>query len=207
MFPNGLFNNPWHSWHSPSQLEDVQTVCQNDLFDDEMSSTSDPADHTSSTTTLTQSQVDTSSFSAHAPAHTSNSVQHAASQHEVLELESHVNIWKKLQNQKVIFGSYVFPVAITAQNCNTQYHMHTPENGWKQTLPWNKVHWWMAGKEEFINKLQRQVQQQGKQNNTVTSLQSDLKQGEKAQTHRWYRFSTDQVQTPTDPTDPQTPQI
>ncbi|KAI6111099.1 hypothetical protein F5141DRAFT_1274433 [Pisolithus sp. B1] len=31
--------------------------------------------------------------------------------------------------------------------------------------------------------------------------------GTEAQTHRWYRFSTDQVQTPTDPTDPQTPQM
>ncbi|KAI6096109.1 hypothetical protein EDD16DRAFT_1716393 [Pisolithus croceorrhizus] len=94
MFPNGLFNNPWHSWHSPTQLEDVQMVCQNDLFDDEMSSTSDPADHTSSTAALTQSQVGISSSSAHAQAHTSNLMLHAASQHEVLEPECHINIWK-----------------------------------------------------------------------------------------------------------------
>ncbi|KAI6096199.1 hypothetical protein F5141DRAFT_1067828 [Pisolithus sp. B1] len=94
MFPNGLFNNPWHSWCSPTQLEDVQMVCQNDLFDDEMSSTSDPADHTSSTAALTQSQVGISSSSAHAQAHTSNLMLHAASQHEVLEPECHINIWK-----------------------------------------------------------------------------------------------------------------
>ncbi|KAI6156343.1 hypothetical protein EDD17DRAFT_1512524 [Pisolithus thermaeus] len=168
MFPNGLFNNPWHSWHSPSQLEDVQTVCQNDLFDDEMSSTSDPADHTSSTTTLTQSQVDTSSFSAHAPAHTSNSVQHAASQHEVLELESHVNIWKKMDGSRHSHG--------------TRF-----------------IGGWQGRRNLSTNSKGRYSSRE--------SLQSDLKQGEKAQTHRWYRFSTDQVQTPTDPTDPQTPQI
>ncbi|KAI6111448.1 hypothetical protein F5141DRAFT_1214970 [Pisolithus sp. B1] len=115
MFPNRLFNNPWHSWRSPSQLEDVQMVRQNDLFDDEMSSTSDPADHTSSTTALTQSLVGISSSSAQAQAHASNSMLHAAE---------------------------------------------------------------LYGKEEIINKLQRQVQQQGKQNDTVTCLQSDLKQRE-----------------------------
>ncbi|KAI6102242.1 hypothetical protein F5141DRAFT_1217842 [Pisolithus sp. B1] len=94
MFPNRLFNNPWHSWRSPSQLEDVQMVRQNDLFDDEMSSTSDPADHTSSTTALTQSLVGISSSSTQAQAHASNSMLHAAGQHEVLEPECHINVWK-----------------------------------------------------------------------------------------------------------------
>ncbi|KAI6137725.1 hypothetical protein EDD17DRAFT_1517129 [Pisolithus thermaeus] len=107
MFPNGLFNNPWHSWHSPSQLEDVQTVCQNDLFDDEMSSTGNPADHTSSTTALTQSLVGISSSSAQAQAHASNSMLHAAGQHEVLEPECHVNIWKDIFGAEMPAGAYI----------------------------------------------------------------------------------------------------
>ncbi|KAI6095456.1 hypothetical protein F5141DRAFT_1068368 [Pisolithus sp. B1] len=59
MFPGGLFNNPWHSWRSTNQLEDTQTIPEYDLFDDDMTSTSNPCNHSSGTTTPTQSQLDT----------------------------------------------------------------------------------------------------------------------------------------------------
>ncbi|KAI6095223.1 hypothetical protein EV401DRAFT_1896108 [Pisolithus croceorrhizus] len=59
MFPGRLFNNPWHSWHSTNQLEDTQTIPEYDLFDDDMTSTRNPCNHSSGTTTPTQSQLDT----------------------------------------------------------------------------------------------------------------------------------------------------
>ncbi|KAI6111068.1 hypothetical protein F5141DRAFT_1063451 [Pisolithus sp. B1] len=59
MFPGGLFNNPWHSWCSTNQLEDTQTIPEYDLFDDDMTSTSNPCNHSGGTTTPTQSQLDT----------------------------------------------------------------------------------------------------------------------------------------------------
>ncbi|KAI6094914.1 hypothetical protein F5141DRAFT_1068944 [Pisolithus sp. B1] len=103
MFCGGLFNNPWHSWHSPNQLEDIQTVRQNDLFDDDMSSAGDPADHNTSTAALTQpqTQMDTSSSSTHAQAPAlapasfihSNLTLYAAGQHEAPESEHQVNVW------------------------------------------------------------------------------------------------------------------
>ncbi|KAI6100502.1 hypothetical protein F5141DRAFT_1218494 [Pisolithus sp. B1] len=125
MFHSGLFNNPWHSWCSPNQLEDIQTVCQNDLFDDDMSSTSDPADHNTSTAAVTQpqTQMDTSSSSAHT------------------------------QGPALALASFI---------CSNL------------TLYAAKLY----EKEEIINKLRKKVWQQGKPNNTVTSLQSDLKQKE-----------------------------
>ncbi|KAI6112752.1 hypothetical protein F5141DRAFT_1214046 [Pisolithus sp. B1] len=102
MFHSGLFNSPWHSWCSPIQLEDVQMVHQNDLFDDDMSSAGDPADHNTSTAALTQpqTQMDTSSSSAHTqvPAVAlasfihSNLTPYAAGQHEAPELEHQVNL-------------------------------------------------------------------------------------------------------------------
>ncbi|KAI6162799.1 hypothetical protein EDD17DRAFT_1756812 [Pisolithus thermaeus] len=103
MFPGGLFNNPWHSWRSPNQLEDIQMVHQSDLFDDDMSSAGDPADHNTSTATPTEplTQMDSSSSSAHAQAPAralplfihSNLTPHAAGQHEAPELEHQVNVW------------------------------------------------------------------------------------------------------------------
>ncbi|KAI6099931.1 hypothetical protein EV401DRAFT_1894735 [Pisolithus croceorrhizus] len=59
MFPGGLFNNPWHSWRSTNQLEDTQTIPKYDLFDDDMTSTSNPCNRSGGTTTPTQSQLDT----------------------------------------------------------------------------------------------------------------------------------------------------
>ncbi|KAI6101987.1 hypothetical protein EDD16DRAFT_1716311 [Pisolithus croceorrhizus] len=59
MFPGRLFNNPWHSWRSTNQLEDTQTIPEYDLFDDDMTSTSNPCNRSGGTTTPTQSQLDT----------------------------------------------------------------------------------------------------------------------------------------------------
>ncbi|KAI6097057.1 hypothetical protein F5141DRAFT_1067340 [Pisolithus sp. B1] len=192
MFHGGLFNNPWHSWHSPNQ-EDVQMVRQNNLFDDDMSSTSDPTDHLTSTAALTQPQMDTSSSSAHAQAQAqaptsvipSNLTLHAAGQHEALESEQQVNVWnlcdpshhmkpEQMPTSHAATGKWVEPdtpldlvpsaeaticvVPLPASKCCYEEELYE--------------------KEEIINKLQKKVQQQGKQNDSVTSLQFNLKQKE-----------------------------
>ncbi|KAI5981630.1 hypothetical protein EDD15DRAFT_2203736 [Pisolithus albus] len=198
MFPNKLFNNPWHSWRSPSQLEDVQTVRQTDLFDDEMSSTGDPTGHTSSTAALTQSQVGISSSSAQAQAYASNSTLHAAGQHEVLEPECHVNVWKirdpSVRDTPEAPESEcdVWRLCIPSRHNSSEprpsvSHAYTGKRTEPDTPmePGSSVEGRVApltaskcryeevdfsrslrqelyGKEEIINKLRRQVRQQGK---------------------------------------------
>ncbi|KAI6012340.1 hypothetical protein EDC04DRAFT_2904931 [Pisolithus marmoratus] len=59
MFSNPLLgSNPCHSWHPPHHVEDVQTLSEDNLFDDDMSSISDSGDHIDGTVP-TQSQLDT----------------------------------------------------------------------------------------------------------------------------------------------------
>ncbi|KAI6111143.1 hypothetical protein F5141DRAFT_1063499 [Pisolithus sp. B1] len=139
MFPGELFNNPWHSWHSPNQLEDVQTVRQSDLFDDDMSSTAPP-------------------FSLNlrlewTPLHLPPMYK---PQHEH-RLRSFVPIRPRM----------LLVVPLPASKC------HYEEVNFSRSLRQG-----LYEKEEIINKLRKKVQQQGKPNNTVTSLQSDLKQKE-----------------------------
>ncbi|KAI6000000.1 hypothetical protein EDD15DRAFT_2193488 [Pisolithus albus] len=219
MFQSGLFNNPWHTWRSPGQQEDVQTICQNDLFDDDKSSTGDPTDHIDSS--AIPNRMDTSSPSAHAQAQAPalvisfNPTLHVAGQREARESEH--------QNQNAMFGGQALPVTRSTQTQDRcQYPTQPPENDWNRTLPWTRSHQEkppyavplpsskcryeevdfsrslrqeLYEKEEIINKLRKKVQQQGKvwptvkdtlpatdnskQNDTVTSLQSDLKQKER----------------------------
>ncbi|KAI5986290.1 hypothetical protein EDC04DRAFT_2999462 [Pisolithus marmoratus] len=59
MLSNPLFSgNPWHSWHSPRQVENIQTLSEDNLFDDDMTSISDSGDHIDGAAPA-QSQLDT----------------------------------------------------------------------------------------------------------------------------------------------------
>ncbi|KAI6119983.1 hypothetical protein EDD16DRAFT_1519118 [Pisolithus croceorrhizus] len=89
MFPGGLFNNPWHSWCSTNQLEDTQTIPEYDLFDNDMTSTSNPCNRSSGTTTPTQSQLDT--LPCATSAQLSAPVPVAPSDPE---LEYNLNVWR-----------------------------------------------------------------------------------------------------------------
>ncbi|KAI6125885.1 hypothetical protein EDD16DRAFT_1703002 [Pisolithus croceorrhizus] len=195
MFPGGLFNNPWHSWCSPNQLEDVQTVHQSDLFDDDMSSASDPADHNTSTAILTEppTRMDSSSSSAH---------------HEAPELEHQVNVWslgdpshritpEALESERNVWRlsapshhNHPSPEQVSISHVATrkQVEPDTPMDPAEATISskcrYEEVDFsrslqqGLYEKEEIINKLRKKVWQQGKPNNTVTSLQSNLKQKE-----------------------------
>ncbi|KAI6097311.1 hypothetical protein EDD16DRAFT_1719307 [Pisolithus croceorrhizus] len=222
MFPGGLFNNPWHSWCSPNQLEDVQTVRQSDLFDDDMSSAGDPADHNTSTAVLTEppTRMDSSSSSAHvqAPARASpsficsNPTPHAAGQHEAPESEHQVNVWslgdpshritpEALESERDVWRlsapshcNHPSPEQVSISHVATGKRVEpdTPMDPAEATvvpLPASKCRYeevdfsrslrqGLYEKEEIINKLRKKVRQQGKPNDTVTSLQSDLKQKE-----------------------------
>ncbi|KAI6096459.1 hypothetical protein F5141DRAFT_1067702 [Pisolithus sp. B1] len=222
MFPGGLFNNPWHSWHSPNQLDDVQTVCQSDLFDDDMSSAGDPADHNTSTAALTGplTRMDSSSSSAHAQAPAraspsfirSNPTPHAAGQHEAPESEHQVNVWSlgdpshRITPEALELERDVWRLSAPSHRNNPSPEQvsisHVATRKWVEPdtpmdpaeatvvpLPASKCRYeevdfsrslrqGLYEKEEIINKLQKKVRQQGKPNDTVTSLQSDLKQKE-----------------------------
>ncbi|KAI5987425.1 hypothetical protein EDC04DRAFT_2912941 [Pisolithus marmoratus] len=122
MLSNPLFSsNPWHSWHSPCQVENIQTLSKDNLFDNDMTSISDSGDHIDGTTPA-QSQLDTlppianasldaltPTSAAHVQPDASTSVTHAqpeaptsvtpsdpmidaAGQHKVLQPE-HDNVW------------------------------------------------------------------------------------------------------------------
>ncbi|KAI5986731.1 hypothetical protein EDC04DRAFT_2913210 [Pisolithus marmoratus] len=59
MLSNPLFSgNPWHSWHSPCQVENIQTLSEDNLFDDDMTSISNSGDCIDGTAPA-QSQLDT----------------------------------------------------------------------------------------------------------------------------------------------------
>ncbi|KAI6138673.1 hypothetical protein EDD17DRAFT_1516851 [Pisolithus thermaeus] len=218
MFPGGLFNNPWHSWRSPNQLEDVQTVRQSDLFDDDMSSAGDPADHNTSTAVLTEppTRMDSSSSSAHvqAPARASpsfirsNPTPHAAGQHEAPESEHQVNVWslgdpshritpEALESERNVWRlsapshrNHPSPEQVSISHVATGKRVEpdTPMDPAEATISskcrYEEVDFsrslqqGLYEKEEIINKLRKKVRQQGKPNDTVTSLQSDLKQKE-----------------------------
>ncbi|KAI6039383.1 hypothetical protein EDC04DRAFT_2895322 [Pisolithus marmoratus] len=59
MLSNPLFSsNPWHSWRSPRQVENIQTLSEDNLFDDDMTSISDSGDRIDGAAPA-QSQLDT----------------------------------------------------------------------------------------------------------------------------------------------------
>ncbi|KAI5980485.1 hypothetical protein EDC04DRAFT_3035233 [Pisolithus marmoratus] len=59
MLSNPLFSgNPWHSWRSPRQVENIQTLSKDNLFDDDMTSISNSGDRIDGATPA-QSQLDT----------------------------------------------------------------------------------------------------------------------------------------------------
>ncbi|KAI6022104.1 hypothetical protein EDC04DRAFT_2900903 [Pisolithus marmoratus] len=59
MLSNPSFSsNPWHSWHSPCQVENIQTLSEDNLFDNDMTSISNSGDHIDGATPA-QSQLDT----------------------------------------------------------------------------------------------------------------------------------------------------
>ncbi|KAI6041830.1 hypothetical protein EDC04DRAFT_2978830 [Pisolithus marmoratus] len=59
MLSNPLFSsNPWHSWRSPHQVENIQTLSEDNLFDDDMTSISDSGDRIDGAAPA-QSQLDT----------------------------------------------------------------------------------------------------------------------------------------------------
>ncbi|KAI6028193.1 hypothetical protein EDC04DRAFT_2899046 [Pisolithus marmoratus] len=59
MLSNPLFSgNPWHSWHSPHQVENIQTLSEDNLFDDDMTSISNSGGCIDGITPA-QSQLDT----------------------------------------------------------------------------------------------------------------------------------------------------
>ncbi|KAI6131109.1 hypothetical protein EDD16DRAFT_1700529 [Pisolithus croceorrhizus] len=141
MFPGGLFNNPWHSWRSTNQLEDTQTIPEYDLFDDDMTSTSNPCNHSGGTTTPTQSQLDTLPRATSAQPSTPAPVAPSDP-----ESEYDLNVWR----------------------LHAPSHHNTPE-----------PEHFSSPNEEVIQKLQKRIQEQGRQNDVVTSLQSLVKERER----------------------------
>ncbi|KAI6024032.1 hypothetical protein BKA83DRAFT_4492723 [Pisolithus microcarpus] len=181
MFPNALFNNPWHSWHSPNHLEDAQTISKNNLFNEDMMPTCNPGDHTIGTTTLAQSQLNPFPPAAHAQADPLTSVVppdsmvYAASWHMVMESECDIDVQKL---HVLSQHNTLEPEHMSTSNVSTSKHMEpdTPTN--LGTSIEGNVALMLYEKEEVINKLQRRIWQQGQQNDVVSDLQSVLKQRE-----------------------------
>ncbi|KAI6043421.1 hypothetical protein EDC04DRAFT_2600280 [Pisolithus marmoratus] len=100
MLSNTLFSNPWQLWCSPKQVEDAQTIHEANLFDDDMSSISDPGNHSNDAIVPTESQMDIVPSATYAQpgiatlVAPSNRVIHAAGQHELLASEHDVDVWR-----------------------------------------------------------------------------------------------------------------
>ncbi|KAI6013880.1 hypothetical protein EDC04DRAFT_2609122 [Pisolithus marmoratus] len=153
MLSNTLFSNPWQSWHLPKQVEDAQTICEANLFDDDMSSISNPGNHSNNAITPTESQMDIVPPAAYAqpgvPSH------HGTSEPEYMSTSAGTS---KCVQQDI------------PMNPGTEGSVHVV------LLQSSK---WLYEKEEALNKLHKQAGQQGWEHDVVAGLQSLLKQREK----------------------------
>ncbi|KAI6095594.1 hypothetical protein F5141DRAFT_1068214 [Pisolithus sp. B1] len=168
MFPGRLFNNPWHSWRSTNQLEDTQTIPEYDLFDDDMTSTSNPCNCSGGTTTPTQSQLDTlpraTSAQPSAPAPVAPSDP---------ESEYDLNVWRlhaPSHHNTPEPEHFSSPNAVPLLTSKCRYE----EVDFLQSLQRG-----LYEKEEVIQKLQKRIWEQGRQNDAVTSLQSLVEERER----------------------------
>ncbi|KAI6107825.1 hypothetical protein EDD16DRAFT_1712126 [Pisolithus croceorrhizus] len=176
MFPGGLFNNPWHSWRSTNQLEDTQTIPKYDLFDDDMTSTSNPCNCSGGTTTPTQSQLDT------LPRATSAQPSAPAPVPPLdPELEYNLNVWRlhaPSHHNTPEPEHFSSPNMSTSKRAepDTPMDLGIPTESSAVPLLTSK---WLYEKEEVIQKLRKRIQEQGQQNDAVTSLQSLVKERER----------------------------
>ncbi|KAI6108316.1 hypothetical protein F5141DRAFT_1064500 [Pisolithus sp. B1] len=202
MFPGGLFNNPWHSWRSTNQLEDTQTIPEYDLFDDDMTSTSNPCNRSGGTTTPTQSQLDTlphaTSAQPSAPAPVAPSDP---------ESEYDLNVWRlhaPSHHNTPEPEHFSSPNAVPLLTSKCRYK----EVDFSQSLRRG-----LYEKEEVIQKLRKRIREQGwvcllikdtfsatdnnKQNDAVTSLQSLVKERERelSALHEAFSIQSGQEQT------------
>ncbi|KAI6098113.1 hypothetical protein F5141DRAFT_1219714 [Pisolithus sp. B1] len=168
MFPGGLFNNPWHSWRSTNQLEDTQTIPEYDLFDDDMTSASNPCNRSGGTTTPTQSQLDTlpraTSAQPSAPAPVAPSDP---------ESEYDLNVWRlhaPSHHNTLEPEHFSSPNAVPLLTSKCRYE----EVDFSQSLRRG-----LYEKEEVIQKPRKRIWEQGWQNDVVTSLQSLVKERER----------------------------
>ncbi|KIK20125.1 hypothetical protein PISMIDRAFT_24250 [Pisolithus microcarpus 441] len=179
MFPNALFNNPWHSWHSPNHLEDAQTISKNNLFNEDMMPTCNPGDHTIGTTTLAQSQLNPFPPAAHAQADPLTSVVppdsmvYAASWHMVMESECDIDVQKL---HVLSQHNTLEPEHMSTSNASTSKHMEpdTPTNLGTSI----EGNCYMRRRRLSTNFKGGYGNKDSKQNNVVSDLQSVLKQRE-----------------------------
>ncbi|KAI6013658.1 hypothetical protein PISMIDRAFT_19407 [Pisolithus microcarpus 441] len=190
MFPGGLFNNPWHSWRSPNHLEDTQTIPEYDLFDNDMTSTPGPGNHSNGTTTPTQSQLDTLSPAAHAQPNAPASVAPSDP-----ESEYDLNVWKlhapshhstpepeHLSTLNASTGKRAEPDTPMDLGTSTKSDvvpLLTSKCRYEEVDFSRSLRQGLYEKEEVIQKLRKRIREQGRQNDAVTSLQSLLNEQER----------------------------
>ncbi|KAI6127303.1 hypothetical protein F5141DRAFT_1210688 [Pisolithus sp. B1] len=180
MFPGRLFNNPWHSWRSTNQLEDTQTIPEYDLFDDDMTSTSNPCNRSGGTTTPTQSQLDTLPRATSAQPSTPAPVAPSDP-----ESEYDLNVWRlhaPSHHNTPEPEHFSSPNVSTSKRAepDTPMDLGIPTESGAVPLLTSKCCYEEVDFSQSLRRgLYEKEEEQGRQNDVVTSLQSLVKERER----------------------------
>ncbi|KAI6006163.1 hypothetical protein EDC04DRAFT_2611546 [Pisolithus marmoratus] len=163
MLSNTLFSNPWQLWCSPKQVEDAQTIHEANLFDDDMSSISNPGNHLNDAIAPTESQMDIVPPATYAQ-------PGVPSHHGTLEpdyMSTSAGTSKHVQQDiPMNLGTEGSVCVVLSQSSKCHF--------WEADFSWS-LQQGLYEKEEALNKLCKQ------KNDAVAGLQSLLKQREKQQ--------------------------